>query len=82
MFFDQDAAAEPESPLPHTLPSPEDFARYVGSMGVSADDTIVVYDGPGLFSAPRVWWMFRVMGAKTCCSSTAASTAGSGKAAR
>ena len=34
-------------------------------MGVSADDTIVVYDGPGLFSAPRVWWMLRVMGAKT-----------------
>ena len=33
-------------------------------MGISADDTIVVYDGPGLFSAPRVWWMFRVMGAK------------------
>ena len=31
-------------------------------MGISADDTIVVYDGPGMFSAPRVWWMFRVMG--------------------
>jgi thiosulfate/3-mercaptopyruvate sulfurtransferase len=31
-------------------------------MGVTADDTIVVYDGPGLFSAPRAWWMFRVMG--------------------
>ena len=38
------------------------FARHVGSMGISADDTIVVYDGPGMFSAPRVWWMFRVMG--------------------
>ena len=33
-------------------------------MGISVDDTIVVYDGPGVFSAPRVWWMFRVMGAK------------------
>jgi thiosulfate/3-mercaptopyruvate sulfurtransferase len=32
-------------------------------MGISADDRIVVYDGPGVFSAPRVWWMFRVMGA-------------------
>ena len=31
-------------------------------MGISADDTIVVYDGPGVFSAPRVWWMFRIMG--------------------
>ena len=62
-FFDLDAASEPQTALPHMLPSPEDFARYAGSMGVAADDTIVVYDGPGLFSAPRVWWMFRVMGA-------------------
>jgi thiosulfate/3-mercaptopyruvate sulfurtransferase len=34
----------------------------VGGLGISADDTIVVYDGPGFFSAPRAWWMFRVMG--------------------
>ncbi|TIT79730.1 MAG: 3-mercaptopyruvate sulfurtransferase [Mesorhizobium sp.] len=61
-FLDQDAVSDPESKLPHTLASPPYFAQYVGSMGVSADDTIVVYDGPGLFSAPRAWWMFRVMG--------------------
>jgi thiosulfate/3-mercaptopyruvate sulfurtransferase len=53
---------DPDSPLPHTLPRPEVFAQHVGSMGISADDTIVVYDGPGMFAAPRVWWMFRVMG--------------------
>ncbi|MBL8582367.1 MAG: 3-mercaptopyruvate sulfurtransferase [Rhizobiaceae bacterium] len=62
VFFDQDAVVEPDAPLPHTLPRPEVFARHAGSMGISADDTIVVYDGPGVFSAPRVWWMFRVMG--------------------
>lgn len=62
VFFDQDAVVDPESKLPHTLPRPEVFARHVGAMGISADDTIVVYDGPGLFSAPRVWWMFRIMG--------------------
>ncbi|MDX8517805.1 3-mercaptopyruvate sulfurtransferase [Mesorhizobium dulcispinae] len=61
-FLDQDAVSDPDSTLPHTLASPQYFAQYVGSMGVSADDTIVVYDGPGLFSAPRAWWMFRVMG--------------------
>ena len=61
-FLDQDAVSDPGSTLPHTLASPQYFAQYVGSMGVSADDTIVVYDGPGLFSAPRAWWMFRVMG--------------------
>lgn len=62
VFFDQDAVVAPGSSLPHTLPDPPTFARFAGSMGISADDTIVVYDGPGLFSAPRVWWMFRVMG--------------------
>lgn len=61
-FLDQDAVSDPDSKLPHTLASPQYFAQYVGSMGVSADDTIVVYDGAGLFSAPRAWWMFRVMG--------------------
>ena len=63
VFFDQDLVVEPDSDLPHTLPDPLTFERYASSMGISRDDTIVVYDGPGLFSAPRVWWMFRVMGA-------------------
>jgi thiosulfate/3-mercaptopyruvate sulfurtransferase len=62
VFFDQDVVVEPDSTLPHSLPRPEVFAQHVGSMGISADDTIIVYDGPGVFSAPRVWWMFRVMG--------------------
>jgi thiosulfate/3-mercaptopyruvate sulfurtransferase len=63
VFFDQDTVVEPRSKLPHTLPEPKIFAQFASSMGISADDTIVVYDGPGFFSAPRVWWMFRVMGA-------------------
>jgi thiosulfate/3-mercaptopyruvate sulfurtransferase len=36
----------------------------MGRMGVSDADTIVVYDEAGIFSAPRVWWTFRVMGAR------------------
>lgn len=62
VFFDQDAVSDPSTGLPHTLPSPQQFARFVGTLGISADDTIVVYDGPGFFSAPRAWWMFRIMG--------------------
>ncbi len=63
VFFDHDQVVDPASRLPHTLPSPELFATFAGSMGIAVDDTIIVYDGPGLFSAPRAWWMFRVMGA-------------------
>lgn len=64
IYFDQDHVVEPGSTLPHTLPSPDHFARFAGSMGIKQTDTIVVYDGPGFFSAPRVWWMFRTMGVR------------------
>ncbi len=65
VFFDHDLIVEPGSDLPHTLPSPKLFAQFAGSMGISAHDTIVVYDGLGLFSSARAWWMFRTMGAKS-----------------
>ena len=64
--FDIDHVADTDSGLPHTLASPEQFAREVGALGISRDDTIVVYDGMGLFSAPRVWWNLRIMGAHAC----------------
>ncbi|MBE0694139.1 MAG: 3-mercaptopyruvate sulfurtransferase [Aquamicrobium sp.] len=64
VFFDHDKVVEPGSDLPHTLPSPRLFAQFASSMGIDEKDEIVVYDGPGFFSAPRVWWMFRLMGAK------------------
>lgn len=63
VFFDLDAVSDRSSPLPHMLPKPADFAEAVGALGVSEKDEIVVYDQAGLFSAARVWWTFRVMGA-------------------
>lgn len=63
VFFDIDAIADHSSGLPHMLPSAESFAASVGALGISDEATIVVYDGVGLFSAPRVWWTFRVFGA-------------------
>jgi thiosulfate/3-mercaptopyruvate sulfurtransferase len=44
------------------LPKPEQFARQVGALGIGDGDRIVCYDGAGLFSAARAWWMFRAMG--------------------
>jgi thiosulfate/3-mercaptopyruvate sulfurtransferase len=46
------------------LPSAEQFARDVGALGIAETDTIVVYDGAGMFSSPRVWWTFRLFGAE------------------
>ncbi len=43
-------------------PSPEQFARQAGALGIGSEDTVVVYDDAGLFSAPRAWWTFRLFG--------------------
>lgn len=63
-FFDIDAIADKDSGLPHTLPSASDFAQAVSAMGVSNTNEIVVYDTAGMFSAARVWWMFKIYGAQ------------------
>jgi thiosulfate/3-mercaptopyruvate sulfurtransferase len=62
--FDIDTVKDASSSLPHMLPSSEEFAKAAGAMGISEDMTIVVYDGAGLFSAPRVRWTFQVFGAR------------------
>ncbi|MFB2551558.1 3-mercaptopyruvate sulfurtransferase [Ensifer soli] len=64
VFFDQDRVVDPDSALPHTIPPAALFAAEAGRLGLSADVPIVVYDGPGYFSAPRAWWLFRTMGAR------------------
>ena len=62
IFFDIDEIADTSSSLPHMLPAPEKFSSRMHKMGVGDGMKIVVYDNRGLFSAPRVWWNFRVMG--------------------
>jgi thiosulfate/3-mercaptopyruvate sulfurtransferase len=62
--FDLDAISDHANPLPHMLPSAEQFGRDVGALGIADTDTIVVYDGLGMFSSPRVWWTFRLFGAE------------------
>jgi thiosulfate/3-mercaptopyruvate sulfurtransferase len=63
VFFDIDGVADTSTDLPHMLPAPNDFARMAGALGISDSMTIVIYDELGLFSAPRVWWTFKAMGA-------------------
>jgi thiosulfate/3-mercaptopyruvate sulfurtransferase len=65
VFFDIDRIADTTRALPHMLPSPEVFAAGVGELGIDERQTVVVYDSIGLASAPRLWWTFKVMGART-----------------
>lgn len=62
LFFDVDGVSDRTSNLPHMLPSEEAFAAAVSALGIENKDGLVVYDGKGIFSAARVWWMFRVFG--------------------
>lgn len=61
-FFDIDAIADTRSPLPHMAPPPERFISRLRAMGVGDGHQVVVYDQAGIFSAPRVWWTFKLMG--------------------
>jgi len=60
--FDIDEISDRTNDLPHMLPSAADFAATVGAMGIGNENHVVVYDGIGLQSAGRVWWMFRAFG--------------------
>jgi len=62
MFFDINAIADDANPLPHMLPSPAKFSSMMKKMGVGDGMRVIVYDSEGLYSAARVWWMFRTMG--------------------
>jgi thiosulfate/3-mercaptopyruvate sulfurtransferase len=62
VHFDLDGIKDTSSPLPHMLPKAADFSAAVGAMGIGAGASVIVYDGAGLFSAPRVAWTFRVFG--------------------
>ncbi|MEL6684699.1 MAG: 3-mercaptopyruvate sulfurtransferase [Pseudomonadota bacterium] len=61
-FFDIDEISDARSELPHMAPPVEKFMSRMRAMGVGDGHQVVVYDGSGLFSAARVWWLFRLMG--------------------
>jgi thiosulfate/3-mercaptopyruvate sulfurtransferase len=62
--FDIDEVADHSTDLPHMLPSAEEFAQAAGRLGIRETDTIVAYDGHGMFASPRVWFTFRLFGAE------------------
>lgn len=61
-FFDIDEIADDRSALPHMAPPVEKFVSRMRAMGIGDGYRVVVYDSAGMFSAPRVWWTFRLFG--------------------
>lgn len=67
VWFDLETTfSEPESDLPHTFPSVLSIPSLLAGIGITPDSTVVVYDQQGIYSAPRVWWMLKVMGIDNC----------------
>ena len=64
IFFDIEELSDHSTPLPHMLPTAEDFSRSMSARGVSNTNIIVVYEQEGVFSAPRAWWTLRTFGAR------------------
>ena len=63
VFFDINAIADPDSPLPHMLPGAAEFAIAMEGLGIGDRDRIVVYDNSPLHTAARAWWMLKAFGA-------------------
>ncbi|MEL7281205.1 MAG: 3-mercaptopyruvate sulfurtransferase [Pseudomonadota bacterium] len=61
-FFDIDDVSDNRSDLPHMVPPVEKFMSRMRALGVGDGHQVVVYDAQGLFSAARVWWLFKLMG--------------------
>ena len=61
-FFDIDDISDHRSELPHTVPPVEKFMSRIRALGIGDGHKVVIYDSHGIFSAARVWWLFRLMG--------------------
>ena len=62
-FFDmKNSFSDLENPIPNMLPSPEQFEEACRKLGINKNSKIIVYDNLGIYTSPRVWWMFRAMG--------------------
>lgn len=62
MFNFDTEICDQNTELPHMLCSADEFQQAARKLGINNNSTIVVYDAMGIFSSPRAWWMFKVMG--------------------
>lgn len=63
VFFDlKNIFLDVEGEYPNTVPSEKYFENEAQKLGINNDSCVVVYDDLGVYSAPRVWWLFRIFG--------------------
>ena len=54
--------SDPDTTLPHMIPSSGRFARQAGASGIANDNILVLYESRRLFAAARAWFLFRLFG--------------------
>ena len=62
IFFDLDEFSDQSSKYPHTLADKEWFSKKASELGIQNSDHIICYDTLGIFTSPRVSWMFSQYG--------------------
>ena len=63
VFFDiKTTFSDSNSPFPNTIPREQQFEKEVQALGINQNSIIVVYDNLGIYSSPRVWWLFKTFG--------------------
>jgi thiosulfate/3-mercaptopyruvate sulfurtransferase len=63
IFFDiKNNFSDKKAILPNTVLGPKEFENKAQELGIHKDSILVCYDDLGIYSAPRVWWMFQLMG--------------------
>jgi len=63
LFFDlKKDFSNLEGGFPNTVPSIEQFEKNAQHLGINSDSIIVIYDQHGVYSSPRAWWLFKLMG--------------------
>jgi thiosulfate/3-mercaptopyruvate sulfurtransferase len=62
-FFDiKFKFSDTENEFPTAYPTRNQFEKESQKLGINNDSVIVVYDANGVYSSPRVWWLFKSMG--------------------
>lgn len=62
-YFDiKNLFSDTSAKFPNTMLSAEKFQEQARLLGIHKNAVIVVYDTIGIYTSPRVWWMFKSMG--------------------
>ena len=62
LFIDLEEISNQNSNLPHMMPDNDYFSKKISSLGINNNDHLVIYDMYGMFSAARIWFMFKAFG--------------------